>query len=242
MEITAGPAVANFKIQGLMSMPRVGWTDNAITMNSTIAATGIPVRTVTGAFWQQCLAGGIEDILAEDKADAILFVDYDSVFKPATVNALVALMMHSGVDAIAPLQLKREDGLLMLSFGDVDQNKPMVVNQDFFDEPVREVGTAHFGCTLVRTSILKKMAKPWFHETVDADGSYRGPHIDADIAFWRRLAEAGGRLGVATNVSIGHLELRVAWPSLSQPDGRIYSSPQSFWASGSPEGAHGVIE
>lgn len=241
MDIAVGKALADFKIKGIMTMPRVGWTDNAITMNQMIHATGIPVRTVTGAFWNQCMACGIEDTLAEGECDAIFFADYDSVFTPGTVMALAALMAHGGWDAIAPLQVKRGDGTFMLSLPGATPEERVAVPRDFFSKPAQPVETAHFGCTLVRTSIIEKMKKPWFAEQVDEDGGYRKSHVDADMCFWKSLKDAGGRLAVATGVSIGHLEVKVAWPSLSTPGGRIYSDPQAFWNGEPVENAHGVI-
>lgn len=241
MEIAVGKALANFKVKGLMSMPRLAWTDNMQTVNHVTHSCGVPVRTVTGAFWGQCLTCGIEDVLAEGECDAILFVDYDSVFRPGTVQALAALMAHGGWDAIAPLQVKRGDGTFMLSLPGNSPEEQCRIPEGFFDKPVQSVATAHFGCTLVRTSVIEQMARPWFEELADADGGFRGPHQDADMCFWRRLREAGGRLGVATNVSIGHLEVKVAWPSLKVPGGRMYSDPHSFWNGDVPEGAHGVI-
>lgn len=242
MDITVGNAVAGFKVKGVMSMPRLAWTDNMVTMNQVVRNCGIPVRTATGAFWGQCMAGGIEDTLAEGDCDAILFVDYDSVFSPSTVQALVALMVHGGWDAIAPLQVKRGDGTFMLSLHGVQPHEKITIKPDFFDVPVQRVATAHFGCTLVRTSILREMPKPWFEELVDEDGGYRKPHQDADMCFWKVLDAAGGRLGVATGVSIGHLEVKTAWPSLTASGGRVYSDPSAFWAGESPEGAHGVVK
>lgn len=242
MEISVGAALANFKVKCVMTMPRVCWTDNAITMNKVVHSCGIPVRTTTGAYWAQCMDGGIEDTLAEGECDAILFADYDSVFRPGTVHALVALMMHGGWDAVAPIQVKRGDGSFMLSLDGAEPHEKIAVRPEFFSEPVQPVATAHFGCTLVRTSIIKKMKKPWFEEKVDADGGYRKPHQDADMCFWKQLKAAGGRLGVATSVSIGHIEAKVAWPSLKDKSGRIYSDPSAFWNGEDPDGAHGVIK
>lgn len=241
MDIEIGNAAANFKVKALMSMPRLAWTDNMMTMNNVIRHLGIPVRTVTGAFWSQCMACGIEDTLAEGDVDAILFVDYDSVFLPGTVSALAALMAHGGWDAIAPLQVKRGDGTFMLSLPGTTPEEKCAIPPSFFDAPVQPVETAHFGCTLIRASTIASMAKPWFLEAVDEDGGYRKPHIDADMAFWHALKAAGGRLGVATGVSIGHLEVKVAWPSLKTPGGRIYSDPSAFWAGDKPADAHGVV-
>jgi hypothetical protein len=242
MDITVGKAVAGFKVKGLMSMPRLAWTDNMLTMNQTIRDCGIPVRTVTGAFWGQCMSCGIEDTLAEGECDAILFVDYDSVFRPATVQALLALLVHGGWDAVAPLQVKRGDGTFMLSLPGSTPDEKCAIPDGFFDEPVQAVDTAHFGCTLVRTSLLRRMPQPWFEELVDEDGGYRKPHQDADMCFWKVLKASGGRLGVATGVSIGHLEVKTAWPSLSTPGGRVYSDPSAFWAGESPDAAHGVLQ
>ena len=242
MDITVGKALADFKVKALMSMPRLAWTDNMATMSAVIHTLGIPLRTVTGAFWGQSLTNGIEDTLSEGDCDAILFVDYDSVFRPNTVSALAALMAHGGWDAIAPLQVKRGDGTFMLSLHGVEPHEKVTIPPTWFDKPVQRVATAHFGCTLIRTSLIEKMARPWFHEEPDVDGGYRGPHVDADMHFWSRFDEAGGRLGVATAVSIGHLEVKTAWPSLSNAGGRVYTDPAGFWNGERPAEAHGVIE
>lgn len=224
-----------------MSTPRLGFTDNLLCVSAALAPHGISPIKVTGAYWSQSLAAGMKSVI--DTHDFILTVDYDTVFTAKTVEALLVLMLHSGVDALAPLQMKRESDSVMFSMPGMEPDKKCEVDQDWFKNPVQLVGTAHFGLTFLRTAALKKMKKPWFQAKPNCDGEFCGGHIDEDLSFWKKWAEAGNTLGVATGISVGHLELMVTWPSLNTPGNRIQQHSTDFWNSGqnAPEGAWGAI-
>jgi hypothetical protein len=86
------------------------------------------------------------------------------------------------------------------------------------------------------------MTKPWFLAQADGDGRFEGGHVDEDIYFWRRWEDAGNTLGMATNVSVGHAELMITWPSRSVPGGKMHQYTTDFWTSRKPpEGAWGYV-
>lgn len=242
MLVRVGNCEAEVRVAALMSCPRLGFTDNFFSVAAALAPHGISPIKYTGAFWSQCVTKCMEQVI--DDHDVILTFDYDSLFTARTPEALLALLMHSGYDAIAPLQTKRESNSVMFAPPGVDAEKQTEIDDDWFSKPVQPAGTAHFGCTLIRTEAIKKMRKPWFCEKASPDGDWNGSHTDADIAFWRGFTSAGNKLGIATNVSIGHAELMITWPSRATPTGSVQQHTTQYWNDGQkpPEEAWGIVK
>jgi hypothetical protein len=242
MLVRVGDCEAEVKVAALMSCPRLGFTDNFFCVAQAFAPHRISPIKYTGAFWGQCLQNCMEDVI--DKNDVILTFDYDTVFTAKTVEALLTLMMFSGVDAIAPLQTKREANTVMFALPGIKPEDKTTVEDDWFQKPVQLVETAHFGCTFIRTEALKKVPKPWFVAQASEAGDFRGGHIDEDIHFWKAFYKAGNKLGIATQVSVGHAELMITWPSRTSGGGKIQQHSTDFWNSdrNPPEGAWGFIK
>lgn len=242
MLIRVGSCEAEVKVAAVMSTPRLGFTDNFFCVSSALAPHGIAPIKITGAFWGQCLQRGIESVI--DTHDVILTIDYDTVFTSKTVEALLALLMYSGYDAIAPLQTKREANAVMFALPGVSPEEKTSVEAEFFTKPVQPVETAHFGLTFIRTAAIKKMPKPWFVASANEKGEFDGGHVDEDIAFWKSFARAGNKLGLATNISVGHAELMITWPSRTVEGGKVQQHTTDFWNGGRipPENAWGTIK
>jgi hypothetical protein len=224
-----------------MSVPRLGFTDNFFCISQALAPHGIAPIKYTGAFFGQCLQRTMEQVI--DTHDVVLTIDYDTIFTAKTVEALLALLMHSGFDAIAPLQTKRESNSVMFALPGFTPDDRTTVENDWFQKVVQPVETAHFGCTFIRTAAIKKMPKPWFLAEANDEGTFTGGHIDEDIYFWKKFAASGNRLGIATNVSVGHAELMITWPSRTVDGGKVQQHTTEFWNNGRkpPEGAWGFV-
>jgi hypothetical protein len=242
MLVRVGDCEAEVKVAALMSCPRLGFTDNFFCVAQALAPHRISPIKYTGAFWGQCLQNCMEDVI--DKNDVILTFDYDTIFTAKTVEALLTLLMFSGVDAIAPLQTKREANTVMFALPGIKPEDKTTVEDDFFEKPVQLVETAHFGCTFIRTEALKKVPKPWFIAEASERGDFRGGHIDEDIHFWKAFHKAGNTLGIATQVSVGHAELMITWPSRSSGTGKVQQHSTEFWNTDRTpaEGAWGFIK
>ena len=241
MLIHVGNCEADIKVAAVMSTPRLGFTDNFFCVSSALAPHGISPVKVSGAFWGQCLQRGIESVM--ENHDVVLTIDYDTVFNSKTVEALLILLMHSGMDAIAPLQVKREADAVMFALPGHTPEEKTTVDEEWFKKVVQPVDTAHFGLTMLRTSALKKVPKPWFVEQADSEGKFNGDHQDADIGFWRAWQRAGNSLGIATNVSVGHAELMITWPSKSTGTGKVQQHTTDYWTNGqkAPKEAWGQV-
>jgi predicted SAM-dependent methyltransferase len=194
------------KIAAVMSVPRLTFTENVACIYRTISELGIRCHAGQGVFWHHALTRGIEDRLAED-VDLILTIDFDSWFLPAHVERLIRLMAENPqADVICAVQCEREGALPILGIHDENGAPRTALPKSLFLPPLTRIHVGHFGLTLFRASWFERMAKPWFREEPDPNGSWREGRRDADVAFWHNFEKSGGHLFLANGVSIGHLQ------------------------------------
>ena len=229
MNVKVGNTTVDVRIEAVMSVPRLGFMDNFYTWAQALMPLDIRPTKVTGAFWGQCLQRVCEQFV--DQCEYLLTIDYDTFFTQQDVEHLAALAMTFQCDAITGLQTKREDGRPMLTMkGAIDrppEEGPMHVPREWFGEPVQEVDTAHFGCTLISTAALKRTAKPWFLGVPNDDGEWGDGRTDDDIFFWKQFRKAGNRLYISPRVVLGHGEYMITWPgeALTSP---VYQHSTDF--------------
>ena len=222
-----------FKVAAVMSMPRLGFTDNFMCAQNALNKLGIEVRPFTGAFWGQCLQRGIETLIAEG-FDYILTIDYDTLFTEQNVKTLIRLMaLHPEVDALCPLQSARGWNSPLLTMALPDGMVADKIPRNHFDGDMVQLKTGHFGLTMIRVAALKDMPKPWFWGKPAPDGTWGDGHIDDDIYFWRQFEAAGKKLFNANRVVVGHCELMVKWPGRDL--GVIHQRVVDFWNGGPPK-------
>lgn len=223
-----------FKIAAVMSMPRLGFTDNFMSAQTALNKMGIEVNPFVGAFWGQCLERGLE-MLSERGYDAILTIDYDTVFTAQNINTLMRLMLlHPEADAICPLQSARGWNSPLMTMVLPDGMDPNKVPKNHFDGDLTQLKTGHFGLTMIRTSALKDLPKPWLWSKPAPDGSWNDGRVDEDIYFWRQWEAAGKTLFNANRVVVGHLELMIKWPGRDL--GVTHQRASDFWKDGPPKG------
>lgn len=232
------PAVSEMKVSASMSVPRLGFMDNFGCALDSLVPLGIKLRRQGGAFWGQALTRCLEMILEHDNPDAILTLDYDTIFTKANVSTLIQLMMaHPEADAIVALQSSRHlPTALFTVLGDDGKALGQIPLEDL-ESDLKKIATAHFGLTLIRASKLRELPRPWFHSVPDSDGRWTDEKkIDEDVNFWRKWYLAGNTLFLANRVPIGHAELMVRWPG--QDLQVIYQPMREFNETGkAPDGA-----
>jgi len=216
-------------IRAVMSVPRLGFMDNAFSLVS-LANAGIQIRKVTGAFWGQCMERAIEESLQEG-CDYILTIDYDSVFRLEHLKELCfAARGYPEYDAIASLQVSRSLKSCMMVIGKPNQEcnaKP------FYQHDVVQANSAHFGLTLIKAEAFKDLKHPWFWGQPNEQGKWEDGRTDDDIFFWEIFKTSGKKLGIATRVAIGHMELMIKWPN--QKLETTYQCIHDYYKSGEPE-------
>lgn len=227
MIVKFGNTEAEVRVEAILSMPRLSFTANTFVWIQALMPLHIRPTMGTGVFWDQVHTRIMEQFI--DKCEYLLLIDYDSFFSQADVELLMALALTFQCDALAPLQTKREDGRPMLTLKGCLKEPPKeghsMVPKEWFCEPVQEVDTAHFGCTLLSTAALKRCSKPWFWSKPAPDGTWGDGRRDPDIWFWENFRESGNRVYVTPRVVIGHGEYVVTWP------GRDLSKPVFQWTS-----------
>ena len=199
------------KVVALMSCPRLGWTDTFGCVHDVLQPLGIKVVRHSGVFWGQSLTRLFEESVKRG-IEFILTVDYDSIFTRQHVIELVRLIVENeDVDAIVPVQVRRESNHSMFT---IMQDDKLIdqCNWEEFNKPLTKIATGHFGLTIIRSSSLAKLEKPWFKAYPDLNGSWRQGHIDEDIGFWINSMAAGWNTCLANGVRIGHLQNVIAWP------------------------------
>lgn len=199
------------KVVALMSCPRLGWTDTFGCVHDVMAPLGIPVVRHSGVFWGQSLTRLLEESV-DRGIEFVITVDYDSIFTKQHVMELVRLIStDDSVDAIVPVQVRRESNHSMFT---IMRGGELVgeCHWEEFNKPLTKIATGHFGLTIIRTSSLSRLEKPWFKSYPDPDGSWRAQHIDEDIGFWLNAMASGWNVYLANGVRVGHLQNVIAWP------------------------------
>lgn len=231
------PHVSELRVSGAMSVPRLGFMDNLFCCMEAVIPCQVKLRKHGGAFWGQSMTKVFERILEEDKPDAILTIDYDSIFEPKHLAHLMQLMMlYPEADALAPIQSSRHlETALFTVKGTEGDNAPRIPRQDFAPD-IKQVSTAHFGLTLLRANKIRELPKPWFHSQPSERGDWGDGHVDEDIVFWRKWEETGNTLYLANRVAIGHMELLIKWPDenlhtfhQSVTDFQLQGTPEDVW-------------
>lgn len=227
MIVKIGNTEADVRVEACLSMPRLAFTANAFNWVQALMPLNIRPTMGTGVFWDQVHTRVWEQFI--DRCEYLLLIDYDSFICQADVEHLFSLALTFQCDALAPLQTKREDGRPMLTLKGHLDNPPegghSQVPRAWFAEPVQEVDTAHFGCTILSTAALKRCKKPWFWSRPAPDGTWNDGRRDPDIWFWENWRASGNRLYVTPRVCIGHGEYVVTWP------GRDLGKPVFQWTS-----------
>ena len=222
------------KTIAVMSRPRLGFMDQFGCAMDALLPRGIPVYHRQGVYWGKCLTLAIEAAL-EDRAEWILTLDYDTLFRPEDIEDLMMLMSKGsamvlgGPDALVPVQIHRMSDRLLMN---PKEGTPGITQADM-DQPYYPIRTGHFGCTLIHADIFSRLKKPWFYPTYKEDGE---PQYDDDINFWLEFEKAGLKVFLTPRVTVGHLEAVVMWPDrklkmLYQKtnDWREQGKPREVW-------------
>lgn len=226
------PPAAWPKTVAVMSVPRLGFMDNFFSALELLGRLRIPVRKTQGAFWGHCITRSLEAALAEG-AEWILALDYDSVFGADVVQDLLATALaHPHVDALVPLEMSRISGVPLMTVPGPDGKAMGEIQREQMEETLLPINTGHFGCTLLKSAAIARLAKPWFLGVPGADGTWGNDRVDEDIHFWRQWHKAGNTVFCAPRCVIGHAELYLIWPNRNLENTLQHSS--DYWRDGAP--------
>lgn len=242
MRLIVGNVEHDVKVAGCLSVPRLGFMDNFFCTVQAFSQYGIQIVKGTGAFWDQVMNNILSEQCKEETGnDFLVTMDYDSVFEPECIPRLLSAALISGSDAVAPLQVKRDEDKLMFTpsgHSTAEDGDKITLPAEWWEQPAQPATSAHFGLTVIRCSALRRMPKPWFLGIPNSEGDWRDvepgsgveSRCDPDMFFWRKWIECGNTLSICPQVSIGHAELLITWPDQRLKPIRQY--PTHYWKSG----------
>jgi 2-O-methyltransferase len=200
------------KVGVLTSVPRLGFQIHDSVMHRAFGAKGWPIVKVGGAFWEQAMQNGMNQLI-DMGCDWVITVDYDSIFAPADVaELLIMAARYPEADAVAAWQAKRHgDDKLLMAFKSPDGKFYPHIPPEKLQGEVCEVDYTVFGLTLIKVEALKKIPKPWFASKPNADGEWMDGKTDADGYFFTKWRDAGNTIYAANNAKIGHLAEMILW-------------------------------
>ncbi len=200
------------KVGVVTSVPRLGFQIHSTVVRQAFGTRGWPVIKVGGAFWEQAIQKGL-NVAVQLGCDYIFTIDYDSIFSAEDVNEMLALAIrYPEADAITSWQPQREGGDRSL-IGLKDENGVFMdrIPLNILQGDVTRVDHTVFGLTVIKTSSLIRMPKPWFRSAPNAEGEWEDGKVDADGYFWDKWGKTGLTIYVANNVKIGHLFEGILW-------------------------------
>ena len=222
------------KVSAVMSVPRLGFSDNMNCTFSALFALRIPLINVQGAFWGQCLERGMQR-LVDEGADIILTIDYDTIYTRQDVEGIIQLMYdHPEATAIVPMQVGRGQRKILTSMKTLSgMPRDLVPMTELVDSDVTKIASGHFGLTAIRVKDLLELPHPWFHDKPNIDNQWGPGRVDADIWFWKLLEQHKMTALLANRIPVGHLELLCTLPDDKLEP--INCLPSEFYDKGKPE-------
>jgi tRNA (mo5U34)-methyltransferase len=228
---TQAPPV-QLKVAAVESVPRLGFMDNKTCLYEALTPLKIPVISVQGAFWGQCLERGIQQ-MADSGVDIVLTIDYDTVFTRRDVEGILRLIaLHPEAAAVVPVQRGRGAFPVLMSMKTLTGQPRSDVPITEMAGEVTKIASGHFGLTALRVKDLLDIPHPWFWDQPNSDGQWGPGRIDADIWFWKQLEKAGKTVLLANRIPVGHLELMVKWPDTSLQT--LFQTTSEFHDKGKP--------
>lgn len=203
---------ALYAVAAVTTVPRLGFQAHSQVMERGFAEPRIPILRTRTAFWEHGIQQGIDGLI-KSGADYVITVDYDSIFTSEDVNELLRLIVrYPDADAIAGWQCSRWRKDTLLAGVRTQHGWGGTVTSDQIkNTDLTPVDNTVFGLTIIKTSAILKMKKPWFQNLPNADGDWEEGKFDADSYFWHKFREAGNTIYMANKVWIGHLQEVVLW-------------------------------
>lgn len=139
----------------------------------------------------------------ENKCDWIFWIDDDMVLKP-NVNIIQRLLAHDK-DIVAPLFFARAFPFIPMIFKRKTIGTKFTIYDNIVDygKGLIEVDGVGFGCVLTKTSVFKKISKPyfWVNET-----------FGEDLYFCENASKSDIKIYCDTSIDVGHIgEPIVGW-------------------------------
>ncbi len=213
MDAPPGAVNLSTRVVGIISLPRLAFTDNWACAQTQLARLGIMLMFGAGAYWHHSIVRMLREAVASGYEYA-MSLDYDSVFYAEQVIELVRLMDENPeAFAMWGAQMRQHDDIPLCGQYNKDGSSRGYFPDQEFKGELTQASNGHFGLTVIRCSMLKDIPLPWMVEKPDHEGHYEAGRIDPDWSFWDRAGKAGLKVYQANKVRVGHMQSIVTWPN-----------------------------
>lgn len=140
--------------------------------------------------------------------DRILWLDSDIVFDPDVIDRLSA-HIDSGKDFISGLYFGRKNPIMMTLFKELEykrlegsDNQVVPIAEPYEDYPrdsVFEIAAAGFGCCMVKTELVRRVAQKYGLPFAPLIG------FGEDLSFCKRATELGAKLYCDSSIKVRHI-------------------------------------
>jgi len=227
---------------------RMMFTKTAFNLFDSIIRFGMPVMRGAGPYWEQSIQNAIHSAVHSNHPntgkpfDYVIFFDGDSVWEPDDLQRLVTVLEKNPQYHAAQAVQADRNADKPLAFAWLHE---LGIQYDH-GKPVTEIIHGHFGFTVIRADVFRKMSKPWFWSTPNEDGTWDLGRVtsengtikfigkrDPDTNFWLKFKNAGFKVVQVNQVVVGHMELMCRW----QEGPRVVSQTmRELENDGKPEG------
>jgi hypothetical protein len=210
-----GPEVSVEGVVGVMSLPRLAFTDNMLCVFKALVPHKVNLITGRGVFWGHAMTNALEDAIAAG-AKYALTIDYDTIFTRHDVADLYALMeLNPEAFSICAVQSRRDGDTALFTLLDANGEKRSSISADELNAELLPIESGHFGLTMIRLAGLAKLPRPWFQDVPGPDGRWQEGRIDEDVQFWKQANRCGLKIFQANRVVVGHMQQVISWPTRS---------------------------
>lgn len=205
---------------------RMMFARTAFNLFDSIHRFGMPVVRAPGPYWEQSIQTGIRNAISlvnphtAQPFKYVMFFDGDSVWENEDIARIYGILeKNPQYHAVQAVQADRNADK-PLAFAWLNE---IGIKYDH-STPLTEITHGHFGFTLIRSDVFRKMSMPWFWSVHNEDGSWElgrvrsGPNgvefigkRDPDTNFWLKFKASGFRLVQANQSVVGHMELMCRW-------------------------------
>lgn len=205
-------------IRGLVAIPcavQSRWSSFHACVYELDLPAGAIIRTGRGNS-PATNRNGLIDIALDLGVEWVWFLDDDLTFRPDVLKRLLVRFEDPAVEAVVPLSFRRQPPFRALWFQEMAPAIDAMMADLPPPGPLVPLKAATFGGLLVRTSVLRRLPKPYV-----ALGQFVPDQWDDDLYFCRKLAAAGVQLWGDSTVQFGHTTDIEVWP---------HHSPETGWA------------
>ena len=181
---------------GVLSGDLTRYTDFWVALHRTLKPDGTDFVSAQGAD----IVGNMNNMVAGMQGDWLFILGDDHVFRS---DLLLRLLAHD-VDVVVPLCLKRSPPYHPVVYSHQTEDGLYMAETNLPEHGLHEIWAAGTAGMLIRRHVLDAIPRPVF--------TTEGGVTNEDLTFCRKVRDAGYKIWVDVDATLGHISNMVVWP------------------------------